>query len=282
MDRENRRSTHRTDIDISTLSFFGFQAQDGLSLEYFLINLSDQGLQIRIVPSGDERRLVKTGDPIQLCLALRSHEGLFDHGRIMWSEYDKEKDSLVCGICLEEVPKPKSSHSFSPSYSVSLSPETSNIFPETTSCDSAEDLLFHIILESSEIKVRIREALLGTVPRIAARTSSGRHTRAFLTGLAESLNEDSRRLQVWRETVQREMVSQEPTPVAGGLSDLRSLIHSDVSARLKRSDLSDGLRKRLLLEIKGLEEQLLVNGNTVGLLWLGYLAYMYQNMTCPT
>ena len=39
MDRENRRSIHRTDIDISTLSFFGFQAQDGLSLEYFLIKL---------------------------------------------------------------------------------------------------------------------------------------------------------------------------------------------------------------------------------------------------
>jgi len=82
--------------------------------------------------------------------------------------------------------------------------------------------------------------------------------------------------------IQREMVSQKPTPIAGGLSDLRSLIRSDVSARLKKIELSDALKKRVLPEIRGLEEQLLVNTNTVGLLWLGYLAYMYQNVSCPT
>ncbi len=282
MDRENRRSTYRTDIDISTLPFFGFQTQDGFSLEYFLINLSDQGLQIRVVPSGDERRLVKTGDRIRLHLALRSHEGMFDHGRIMWSKYDEEKDLLVCGMCLEEVPKTKRSHSFSPLYPVSLSLETSDIFLEATSCNSADDLLLHIILESSEIKVKMSKALFDTVPSVAARTSSGRHTRSFLVSLAESLNEDSRRLQVWYEMIQREMVSQKPTPIAGGLSDLRSLIRSDVDARLKETKLSDVLKKRVLREIRGLEEQLLVNTNTVGLLWLGYLAYMYQNVSCPT
>ena len=282
MDRENRRSTSRTDIDISTLPFFGFHTQDDFSLEYFLINLSDQGLQIRVVPSGDERRLVKTGDRIRLHLALRSHEGMFDHGKIMWSEYDKEKDLLVCGMSLEEVPKPKYSHSSSPFYPVSLSPETSDIFLEATGCDSADDLLLHIILESSEIKVKMSDALFGTVPRVAARASSGKHTRSFLVSLAESLNEDSRRLRVWYEMIQREMVSQKPTPIAGGLSDLRSLIRSDVSARLKKIELSDVLKKRVLPEIRGLEEQLLVNTNTVGLLWLGYLAYMYQNVSCPT
>jgi hypothetical protein len=77
------------------------------------------------------------------------------------------------------------------------------------------------------------------------------------------------------------MLSQKPTPIAGGLSDLRSLICPDVSARIEKTDLPDVLKKRVLLEIRGLEEQLLVNSNTVGLLWLGYLAYMYQNMTCP-
>ena len=281
MDRENRRSTSRTDIDISTLSFFGSHTQDGFSLEYSLINLSDQGLQIRVVPSGDERRLVKTGDQIRLHLALRSHEAMFDHGRIMWSRHDKEKDLLLCGMSLEEVPKPKSIHAFSPSYPVSLSLETSDIFLEATDCDSADDLLLRIILESSEIKVKMREALLGALPRVTGRTSSGGHARSLPVGLAESLNEDSRRLQVWCETIRREMASQKPAPVAGGLSDLRSLIRSDVSARLKTTDLSDTLKKRLLREISGFEEQLLVNGNTVGLLWLGYLAYMYQNMTCP-
>ena len=52
MDRDNRRSTYRTDIDISTLPFFGFHTQDGFPLEYFLINLSYQGLQIRVVCRG--------------------------------------------------------------------------------------------------------------------------------------------------------------------------------------------------------------------------------------
>jgi hypothetical protein len=207
---------------------------------------------------------------------------MFDHGRIMWSEYDKEKDLLVCGMSLEKVPKPKYAHSFSPFYPVSLSPETSDIFLEATSCDSADDLLLHIILESSEIKVKMSEALFGTVPCVAARASSGKHTRSFLVSLTESLNEDSRRLRVWYEMIQREMVSQKPTPIAGGLSDLRSLIRSDVSARLKKIELSDALKKRVLPEIRGLEEQLLVNTNTVGLLWLGYLAYMYQNVSCPT
>ena len=282
MDRENRRSTSRTDIDISTLPFFGFHTQDDFALEYFLINLSDQGLQIRVVPYGEERRLVKAGDRIRLHLALRSHKGMFDHGRIMWSEYDKEKDLLVCGMSLEKVPKPKYAHSFSPFYPVSLSPETSDIFLEATSCDSADDLLLHIILESSEIKVKMSEALFGTVPCVAARASSGKHTRSFLVSLTESLNEDSRRLRVWYEMIQREMVSQKPTPIAGGLSDLRSLIRSDVSARLKKIELSDALKKRVLPETRGLEEQLLVNTNTVGLLWLGYLAYMYQNVSCPT
>jgi hypothetical protein len=200
----------------------------------------------------------------------------------MWSEYDKEKDLLVCGMCLEQVPKPKYSDSFSPLYPVSLSLETSDIFLETTNCKSADDLLLHIIVESSEIKVKMSEVLFDTVPRVAVRASSGKQTRSFLVGLTESLNEDSRRLQVWYEMIQREMVSQKPTPVAGGLSDLRSLIHSDVNARLKETKLSDVLRKRVLREIRGLEEQLLVNTNTVGLLWLGYLAYMYQNVSCPT
>jgi len=78
------------------------------------------------------------------------------------------------------------------------------------------------------------------------------------------------------------MVSQKPTPIAGGLSDLRSLIRSDMSDRLKKTELSDVLKKRVLRKIRGFEEQLLVNTNTVGLLWLGYLAYMYQNVACPT
>jgi hypothetical protein len=199
----------------------------------------------------------------------------------MWSEYDKEKDLLVCGMSLEEAPKPKYSRSFSPFYPVSLSLETSDIFVEDTSCDLAEDLLLHIILESSEIKVKMSEALFGTVPSADAPASSGRHTRSVLDSLAESLNEDSRRLRVWYEMIQREMLSQKPTPIAGGLSDLRSLICPDVSARIEKTDLPDVLKKRVLLEIRGLEEQLLVNSNTVGLLWLGYLAYMYQNMTCP-
>ena len=141
MESEDRRCHYRTDIDISTLPLFG--AWNGFLLEYSLINLSSQGLQIAIVASGDEPQTVKAGDRIHLNVALRSGESTFDRGKIMWREYSKEESLLLCGLSLEEASKGKGSYS----YPVSLSLETSDIFLEDAGCEAADEILLGIVLD---------------------------------------------------------------------------------------------------------------------------------------
>ena len=272
MDREERRSDYRTDIDIRTLPFFG--SWNGFLLEYFLVNLSSQGLQIGIVSSADEYRTVKAGDQIQLHLALRSEEIVFDHGRIMWSEYDKTRSLMLCGTSLEEAPRRVGSYS----YPVSLSLETSDIFLEDSSCESADELLLRIILESTRLKVEIGEILTRIMSALEARSHIEEHSGAFLDSLTAGLKEDVRRLDAWHELVRRGAPSHE-LRAGDGLSDLRGLMRTDLSDRLRNERSPLASEESVLGEIRLLEEQLLVNCNSVALLWLGYLAFMYHNLT---
>jgi hypothetical protein len=273
MDREDRRSHYRTDIDIRTLPLFG--SWNGFLLEYSLVNLSSEGLQIGIVASSDEPRTLKAGDQIQLHVALRSGESTFDRGKIMWSEYDKGKSLLLCGVSLEEASKRKGSCS----YPVSLSLETSDIFLEDASYESADELLLRIILESARLKVKIGEMLPRILSPLAARPYTEEYSGAFLASLTKRLKEDVTRLHVWYETIRRGTPSEEGLRAGDGLSDLRDLMRTDLSERLKNEPSLGASEEPVLGEIRVLEEQLLINCNSVALLWLGYLAFMYHNLT---
>jgi hypothetical protein len=272
MDSEDRRSAYRTDIDIRTLPLFG--SRQGSLLEYYLINLSSEGLQIGVVPLGDESRAVKAGDQIDLHVALRFGESTFDHGKIMWTEYDKEKSALRCGLSLEEASKRESARS----YPVSLSLETSDIFLEDAAYESADEILLRIILESARLKVKIGEMLPRIRSSMAARPNAEEHSGAFLASLTEGLKEDVRRLHVWYETIERGTPSEEGLQASSGLSDLRGLMRTDLSERLKNEPSLSVSEESVLGEIRTLEEQLLINCNSVALLWLGYLAFMYHNL----
>lgn len=267
------------------LPFLGSRVRDWFTFEYYLLDVSRYGLQIGVLPALDGTKKIlklKKGDTVALHLALRSDDGVFHRGKIMWTDQDKSKDLLICGLRLEaEPPGPAKIITPLASYAVSLSLETSDIFLETTTFDSADILFLSLIETSVKIKAHIRDAIDNVLPFLKKTGSSIEDSLVFLQRIKDTVNNDSDRLQACSHMIRNVPAAAREGQPAIQLDDLRVLMGSDVYSVLIQRVVPNAKKRPLLGQIMEFERQLFVNYNTISLLWLGYLAYMYQNLDTP-
>lgn len=277
---EDRRVENRTNIEIKTLVFLGSRPKDGVSFEYCLFNISRYGLQIGVIPpeKGMEG-LLKEQDLVALHLALMSPEEIFDHARVMWTEYDENKRLLVCGSRLEEGPNgPEGRATASERYYLSLSLDTSDIVLLTSAYASANDLLLSLLEASLVLKKRMLGAVDKAACFLPVAEQSHKDPHSFVGRAITVLNEDRVRVEVWCREFSNQINSRKATPAAPELADVRTVMRSDLYAQCIGLARPERLDEKVFEEIRDLEQQLLVNYNTIALLWFGYLAYMYQNI----
>ena len=279
---EDRRIEYRTRIDIGTRPFIGSLERDHRDLEYHLFNISRRGLQI-LVSLGNGQEPLERGEMIALHLAFSSDGRYADRGGIIWTEHDRQRGLLCCGVDLaleEGSPGPGQEAKARARYLISLSPDTSDIVIETRAFDCASDLLSHLVEHSATIKGRLADALDALSASLKPTGCSGEDLSSLVDGLKAKAGEESVRLRTLLGRMRTGLAS---GAQAGGfdLADLGNLMMSRAYVPLARAVPPEGPGRQFLEGIGALEEQLLINHNTLVLLWFGYLAYLYQHPEDP-
>ncbi len=268
---KERRRQYRTDIEVAPHSFLASRRADFLCFEYRLLDISRYGLKAGVVPAADVGRgHPEDGDAVALHLSLTSDGQMFDQGRIMWTEQDEKNGLRLCGLRLEEEQeKGARPHD----YPVALSLDTSDVVIVTTAYDSANILFLNTIERSALIKKEMARLLDDALPCFAR---SGKAFAALAAGMKEEMRQDADRLSACCETIRNGNGLEEADAEVTGPDALRALMRARLHAALTGVHGCDGEAVPVLARIEEMERQLLENYNTIALLWLGYLAYVYQ------
>jgi len=104
-----KRKEQRFIIDEVNLPFLGSKEQDHLCFQYLMLDVSESGARIAIPKWVVNRELIRKNDIVNFHLPFKVKNNFYDHGEIVWTQWDDNLQSEVYGVSVRNI-KPIAHH----------------------------------------------------------------------------------------------------------------------------------------------------------------------------
>jgi len=258
--RPENRQSERIPLSSVSLPFLGIREVDHLTFQFFLQDVSKQGVQISIPEWVVAWNKLQIDDEISLFLPIRVQGQGLNRGSIVWLKRDENHREQHCGAHMEEYVRTEA-------FQLSLDPDGIILWQQKTAEETLRDYVADLLKDSSLLKKNILIYLAHLMPYFSRITKD----RERYPEIRSMLFEDIRR-QVEEHYLALKSLSEKVASAKDAASGLSELLDFEQLRQLMDSELDPSLfqmvfEKETILwyldEIKQLEHRLFFNYNAL-------------------
>lgn len=254
METDNRRE-HRKGLDEINLPFLGSKEADNICFQYLLLEVSPNGARIAIPKWVVNREFIKNGDIINFHLPFEVGGRYHNQGKIVWSKWDDNSQSELCGVYVENKNQPL--YTGEPLY-------------------PPEKCVVKLLKDSMLLKKGVHIYLGHLIPYFSRITRYSQKDypqlkAIFLEDVRARVMEHYLNIQGLYESAKKEICAASDIAKFIDLEELRTNIESEIYVEVFNIAFSDENIKPYLNAIKKLENRLYFNYNMIVIFYINSL-----------
>jgi len=267
---EEQRREKRLAVESLVLPFLGSRESDHQSFQYLIEDVSVHGARISLPNWVISRERLHMGETINLHLPFRVSSEVIDQGRVMWSRWDNQQQTQVCGLQLHKAPPPHGQ-----TVCFDLSDNSAHL--DLQHFASQEGLAASILKDSYLLKKGVSIYLAHLIPYFSRVGDYPRQDfkalkEAFLLGLQQRVLSRQERLAELYAQLNSGGNGADDKLALLDLEELRELSESEISQDVLGATFTSPMAMQQIAAIKNLEKRLHTNYNSLMMLYLRSVA----------
>ncbi len=262
---EEQRRERRFEFDSVVLPFLGSREEDHLCFEYLPMDISAHGLRFAIPHWVVSRERLKQGDDVNFHVPFRLYDVNFSQGKVIWSKWDDELQSQVCGVRME-----RKSPLHCPLF---ISLDSREVGIDLQEFVSEEDLILKVLKDSILLKKGVLIYLNHLIPYFSRVTLYPAEEfpllkEYLLDDVKNRITDNRKKLEALYERAELELRAGTEVPVFLDLEELRSMVESEIYLDLFKITFASEAILPFLAAIKELERKQYTNYNTMVMMYI--------------